>query len=177
MVFKKIMVALDRSPQAPVVFEQALELAKIKGGNLMVFHCLKWETSEPVRPFIGIGTLADVNMYGDLQKLRHESLQKDVEQVRGWLQNYCQQAASKGISGECDCRVGAPGSWICDRARNWGADLIVIGRRGHGGLSELLLGSVSNYVVHHASCSVLVVQGIEEPTIDMSTADTQEKIS
>jgi hypothetical protein len=34
-----------------------------------------------------------------------------------------------------------------------------MGRRGRTGISELLLGSVSNYVTHHATCSVLIVQG------------------
>lgn len=42
-------------------------------------------------------------------------------------------------------------------ARNWQADVIVIDRRG---ISELLMGSVSNYVLHHAQCSVFTVQGV-----------------
>lgn len=51
---------------------------------------------------------------------------------------------------------------ICELARNWNADLIILGRRGRTGLSELLLGSVSNYVLHHAPCSVLTVQQPKE---------------
>jgi nucleotide-binding universal stress UspA family protein len=47
---------------------------------------------------------------------------------------------------------------ICQVAKDWGAELIMVGRRGNSGLSELILGSVSNYVVHHAHCSVLIVQ-------------------
>ena len=43
-------------------------------------------------------------------------------------------------------------------AKDWNADLIIMGRRGLTGLSEMFLGSVSNYVVHHASCSVLLIQ-------------------
>lgn len=53
---------------------------------------------------------------------------------------------------------GAPGYQICTLANEWQIDLIVMGRKGHSGLAELFIGSVSNYVLHHAHCSVLVVQ-------------------
>ena len=48
-----------------------------------------------------------------------------------------------------------------ERRRNidhwYGADLIAIGSHGRRGLNELVLGSVSNYVLHHVSCSVLLI--------------------
>ncbi len=40
-----------------------------------------------------------------------------------------------------------------------GADLLVVGSRGHGGLAETLLGSVGQYCVHHASCPVVIMRG------------------
>lgn len=160
MVFEKILVALDRSVEAPVVLEQALNLSQQGKSTLMLFHCLSWDEEEKANPLIGMGTLGDINIYSyqRLDKLSHESLQKDIEQVQEWLTNLSKQVIAKDMNAEIDCRVGASGSWICDRAKSWDADLIVLGRRGHTGLSELLLGSVSNYVVHHAPCSVLVVQ-------------------
>ncbi len=53
---------------------------------------------------------------------------------------------------------GRPASAIVDEARNFGADLIVVGNRGHGALETMLLGSVSAEVVDHAPCPVLVAR-------------------
>lgn len=57
---------------------------------------------------------------------------------------------------------GHPGQWLVDLSDE--VDLLVVGSRGHGGFSGLLLGSVSTYVVHHAHCPVVVVR--PEPSFD-----------
>ena len=54
--------------------------------------------------------------------------------------------------------VGPPAQVIVEEAEDWGADLIVVGSHGYGFWQRALLGSVSNAVVHHAPCSVLVVR-------------------
>src|SRR4029079_16473444 len=53
---------------------------------------------------------------------------------------------------------GSPSEVIVDEAEHWVADLIIMGSRGLGMWNRLLLGSVSNAVVHHAKCSVEVVR-------------------
>ena len=75
-----------------------------------------------------------------------------------FLQSLAQQARDVGVEVEFSQNSGAPGRLICSVAANWGADLIMVGSHGRTGIRELLLGSVSNYVLHHATCSVLVVQ-------------------
>jgi nucleotide-binding universal stress UspA family protein len=69
-----------------------------------------------------------------------------------------QEATSSGVKVEYQQVPGIPGRTICRVAEKWQADLILIGRRGRTALMELFLGSVSNYVVHHAQCCVLIVQ-------------------
>ena len=51
-----------------------------------------------------------------------------------------------------------PGSAVVSAAEDWNADLIVVGSHGHGFLGRIVLGSVSDFVVHNAPCSVMVVR-------------------
>jgi nucleotide-binding universal stress UspA family protein len=158
MLGKKILVAIDRSTQASVVFEKAIHLAQIEQGQLLLFYCLDWEAENLADAFVGMGTLGDVDLYGATLGERRTFLERKIQQAQEWLQIYHQQGINAGIACESQCQVGSPGMRICELAQNWNADIIVLGRRGHRGIAEVLLGSVSNYVLHHASCSVLVVQ-------------------
>lgn len=175
MAFKKILVAIDRSSQAPFVFQQALQQALAQGGQLMLVHIVPLSVDLPTGSFMGMGTIADVDTYAALRHARSERIKIEVQQGQEWLQSYTQQAAAKGIFTETDCRLEEPALWICKLAQNWEADLIVLGRRGHQGIKEIVLGSVSNYVVHHASCSVLVVQGIDAEA-NISSAAVHSKM-
>lgn len=60
---------------------------------------------------------------------------------------------------ECSVVVGHAGEHIVRAATDPGTDLVVVGARGLGAFKRLLLGSVSEYVLHHAECPVLIVRG------------------
>lgn len=62
---------------------------------------------------------------------------------------------------ETEVLRGTPAQQIVERAKEWNADLIVVGSHGRGFWGRLL-GSVSNGVVHHAPCSVMVVRKPDE---------------
>ncbi|MGI2907180.1 universal stress protein [Tolypothrix sp. VBCCA 56010] len=140
MSFKKILVAVDDSPATAKVFAKALELAQTDAAHLMINHCIELAASSQVTM-----NLADLEI--------------QTQQAQGLLQFYYQKAKNQGVPAEFSYHTGDPGTNICDLAGTWGADLIVLGRRGLKGFAELIVGSVSNHVVHHAPCSVLVVQG------------------
>jgi nucleotide-binding universal stress UspA family protein len=74
------------------------------------------------------------------------------------LESLTQQAIAEGVKAEFRQREGSPGRTICEFAQGWGADLIVIGRRGYSSASEMFIGSVSSYIIHRCNCSVHIVQ-------------------
>src|SRR5215470_12708448 len=67
--------------------------------------------------------------------------------------------SARGFALETDVAVGDPRAEIVRQAEAWGADLIVLGARGLGGVKRFLLGSVSDAVARNAHCAVLVVKG------------------
>lgn len=156
-MFKKILVALDRSSQASTVVDFALAIAQPKVSQMLLLHFIDWQMRE-ASAWVSLGTLYDIDLYGDRYDWNRENLQTAIEQGQNWLQTYVDKAIALEIDCKSECRVGDCSLGIGNLAQAWEADLIVTGRRGHSNISEILLGSVSNYVIHHAPCSVLVVQ-------------------
>lgn len=157
MGFEKIFVALDSSDSSQVVFSAALELAKFKGATLMLYHCLSNDRLAESMATMPVELGLSPELLDPTFQIGAENIARQVEQARAMLDRYCQTAIARGVAAEFDVGVGAPGESACEAARAWGADTIAIGRRGRTGLAEALLGSVSNYVVHHARCWVLVI--------------------
>ena len=58
--------------------------------------------------------------------------------------------------------IGAPGEVIVDLAETEKYDMIIMGSRGFGTFRSLLMGSVSNYVLRHAHCPVVLVKGLPD---------------
>jgi nucleotide-binding universal stress UspA family protein len=160
--FKKIFAAVDDSDLGHRVFSQALELAVGDRAQVMLFNCVTVSTVGQTAVPIPVDLGMNVELMDQAYQAQRLRLESEVKHASGLLKNYCDAAAKKGLQVEFDCKMdGDPGHSVCEAAENWGADLIVVGRRGRTGLTEAFLGSVSNYVVHHASCSVLVIQEIK----------------
>lgn len=85
-------------------------------------------------------------------------LEEDIKKAREFADGIARQFSAGGFHAEIDVRAGEPRETICDLADEWGADLIVVGSHGRHGLRRLLIGSVAEFVVRHAHCSVLVVR-------------------
>ena len=157
-MFCKILAAIDRSQNGKAVFDEAISLARATGANLMLLHVLSSEEEgSPQMPMLA--TREDYPMNGKLLENYWQQWQTYEEEGLKLLRSYTDEAADAGVSNEFTQNTGSPGREICEVARTWDADLIVMGCRGRSSLNELLLGSVSNYVFHHAPCSIHVLHG------------------
>ncbi len=169
-MFDKILVAIDGTDSGQVIFEQALALALTNQSSLMLLHVIEPESLDT--SYIGNThlELAPSVFQLHMQQLK----QRDLAGIE-MLRSLEEKADSVGISAEFTQSLGTPGKIIGGLAASWDADLIVMGRRGVSGLSEMFLGSVSNYVLHHAHCHVLTLyrnaltQSQQEPVMAAAT--------
>jgi nucleotide-binding universal stress UspA family protein len=135
----RILLATDGSREAELAATTAVDLAEKTDCELHVVYV------EPALPMI-----ADFAEPGP-ERTQPESrrlLDEQVERIR----------AAGGIVAGAHLRLGRPDNQIVWVAEEVGAGLIVIGSRGHGGVRRALMGSVSDSVVRHAHCPVLVVR-------------------
>lgn len=157
--FAKVLVALDPADKHPKVLDQAIAFAEHHNSQLMIFACLPQQLSWTNTQIMA----SRVDMYGgtysqDFIEQSQRLATQTIEETLTWLHSLYTEACDRGVSAEFNYHIGEPGVRICAYAKTWGSDLIIVGRRGYNGLQELLLGSISNYVLHHAHCSVLIVQ-------------------
>ncbi|SRR5579883_204977 len=176
----KILVAIDASPISRLVFNEALTLARSSHAQLGLLYVFALDELESL-PYPRLETLEsypgllDDPLQCYIGHLESEHLNAMDNPEFNLVQTYTREAIAQGIPATCYLCVGAPGVAICDFATAWNADLIVVGHRGRSGLAELLLGSVSNHVVHHASCSVHVVR--QPPTVSAGTVERAEAVA
>lgn len=153
--FKRILVALDRSVTAPLVFELAIALAEQNQSCIMVTHSVSLKTLEELGQLIdsGVGLASSQK----IKQLQDEYIEEKKE-VWHWLEEYARKAQSQGIETEIKCETGEASERICSLARRWDADLIILGRNEKRTLMQKLFGSTSNKVLRKAPCSVMVMQ-------------------
>jgi nucleotide-binding universal stress UspA family protein len=157
-VLQKILIATGDSPESAAVFKSGLTLAEKYGAQLSILHVLNLfqHGFEAVgTPLMG-GTYPMMNDLV-LQQYQQE-LQNREQQGMERLESYARDATARNIKTEIFQNIGDAGRAICATAKNYAADVIVMGRNQKSMLSEIFLGSTSNYVLHHAPCSVLVIQ-------------------
>lgn len=139
---RKIVVGFDGSDHGRRALDRAAAIAS-EGAELYVVSAAKISPSLMRDPAGGAAAIDPVEL---------EARDAALEEARAAL-------AGKGVTAVhlVEGR-GNPADILVQQAADVGADLIVVGSRGHGFAGRLLLGSVSTNVVHHAECDVLVVR-------------------
>jgi nucleotide-binding universal stress UspA family protein len=144
-----ILLATDGSREAELAATTAADLAKSTGSELHVVYV----GHMPPVFYESPGTWA---LDPDLQSTMEERAEQEA---RPRLDEQVQRVREAGGEvAEAHARLGRPDAEIVRLADELGAGLIVLGSRGLGPLRRALMGSVSDSVVRHAHCPVLVVR-------------------
>ncbi len=142
----KILLATDGSEEATLAARTAADIADKTGSELHLVY------AEPIPA------------YGDFPSGRLEIASEGVEKnVRNRVQGFLDEQVEKiravgGSVSQAHVRLGRPDEEIVSLADEIGAGLIVTGSRGLGGIRRALMGSVSDSIVRHAHCPVLVAR-------------------
>lgn len=145
---QRIVVGVDGSTSSRVALTWAIDEARRRKATVEVLIAWHYPTGSPM--YAGVGF--DVGELEVAAKATLDGVMKDVD-VKGL------HAPVKEL-----VVAGAAAPALIDAAK--GADLLVVGSRGHGGFAGLLLGSVSAQLAHHAPCPLVIVpenEGVSTP--------------
>ncbi len=156
-LFKKILVALDGSESSQKAARAALELAEKLKADLLVLHAISPPTTyyhstiaSPTGMSLPAPSQHEIDAYYAYAKRVATSIVDEVEFKGKKLGIHVKTEIPEAVSSVVET--------ILNHATKENVDLIVVGTRGLGGFKKLLLGSVSNGIVSHAHCPVLVVR-------------------
>ncbi len=148
----KILVATDGSEYSRHAIEKCTYFVAPEGRTeIMIMSAAENVTPIAAEPF-GVSNQYYAEVSEDLRKQAVNAVE-EAEKIIG------EKCAGRDYAIVTEVYQGNVKEEIIEAAKRFGADLIVVGSHGYGFLSRVLLGSVSDFVIHHAPCSVLVVRG------------------
>jgi nucleotide-binding universal stress UspA family protein len=150
----KILLATDGSKAGTAAVEMLRMFSLTQGDELRAISIV--DMAVPLAIDIYGGYLPDTT---ELEKAAKENATKLVTETENKVNEIF---TGRNVSISSEVLFGTPESRIVETAEQMKADLIVVGSHGYNRWERLLLGSVSDSVVHHAPCSVLVVRATPE---------------
>jgi nucleotide-binding universal stress UspA family protein len=140
-MFEKLLLAVDGS-------DQSLHAARVAGDLVNAIHSKTlWVVVayEPIPSYLG-----EPNM--------QSAINARIRESQNILQRAMEAVGSTSSDVHTELIEGSPAEAIIEVAKTRGSDVIIMGSRGLGRLSGLVLGSTSQKVVSHAPCPVLIVR-------------------
>ena len=143
----KILVAIDGSEEATAAARVATEVAKATGSEVHIAYAMQ---EECYRPHLG----------PEMWEGWEEGFERAKRSARSWVEGEARRMRGEGaVTVEPHLLIGRPDAAIVWLAEEMiGAGLVVLGSRGLGGMRRALIGSVSDSVMRHAHCPVMVVR-------------------
>jgi nucleotide-binding universal stress UspA family protein len=146
----RVLLAVDGSDCSEAAAEEIARRFRPEEDEIRVLHAVEWTKELPLCMHFAEGP----NAGRDVVRSRDESF----ERARQLVNAIAASLQRKGFHTRVSCPDADPRHAIVDSAKSWPADLIVMGSHGRRGLDRLLLGSVADWVVRHAPCSVEVIR-------------------
>ncbi|VDD75709.1 unnamed protein product [Mesocestoides corti] len=171
---RRVLLSVDCSESSSRAFEWYSNNFAKEGDGLLLVHVV-----EPVSTGINYGLVTKPAL---LTEDFNKHLQELVDEGRKLGKTYLQKCKGTGIQARFILHIGAkPGEHICHLAKELQIDSIVMGSRGIGKIRRTLLGSVTDYVIHHAGRPVVVIPPPKRDTVDAhaneASGDTPRKQS
>lgn len=147
--YSRVLVAVDGSKEAESAFRKAVQVAKRNDAALGLVHVI------------------DTRAFSSVANYDTSMADKATEYADELLEGYKENASNAGVvKVESYIEYGSPKTAITKEAATaFKADLIMCGATGLNAVERLLIGSVSEYIIRHSPCDVLVVRN-EEPTYE-----------
>jgi Universal stress protein UspA and related nucleotide-binding proteins len=149
--FMKILIATDGSRFSQDAIKKACEFAE--GRKEVSFRLIS--VYEPQIPMVAEPYALSAEYYQRLDDLAKHQAEDAAAAGAEFIRN---RFPDVPFEVSTTVELGAPARMIIEEAERWKPDLIAVGSHGHGFWGRLALGSVSDAVLHHARCTVLVAK-------------------
>jgi len=145
-MFKNILVPVDGSQYSTYAAQKAVSIAQKHGSKMTLLHVINHSQLFSMGPTQSIPVISEAMI---------EGLNKGGERI---LEDTLKNIDPMTVTVETELAWGSPAKVILEKAQDKPYDLIVIGSRGLGAISRLLLGSVSERVAKMSTCPILIVK-------------------
>jgi nucleotide-binding universal stress UspA family protein len=139
-MYRKVLLAYDGSVEGRLALREGAKLAQLCGSDVVLLAVVEISASVALEGQF-------VTSIDEQQKYYEAILAEGVNRL-----------TAMGFTPISTLRIGDPGQEIVKVAAEVGANLVVVGHRQHGRLSQWWFGSIGTYLVRHLRCSVLVAQ-------------------
>lgn len=138
-----ILVGIDLSDCTDTIVKKTLEFSKVLAAKVWLLH-----VAEPEPDFVGydVGPQSERDVLAEKFHLEHTEIQAIANNLR-----------TEGLDATALLVRGATVDTILNEAAKLEADIIIVGSHGRGALQRLLVGSVSEGILQHAKCPILII--------------------